>query len=254
MASSKNQVIGIIPARYASTRFPGKPLAMINGMSMIERVFRQASLCEKLSGVIVATDDDRIFNHVQSFGGRVMLTSTAHKNGTDRLAEVITNLENNGEYFNIAINIQGDEPFIQPEQIEKVIDIFSKPEAKIGTLVKAANHEADILDPNVVKVVLNNVGKALYFSRSPIPYIRNGKEGEWNKQFTFYKHIGIYGYLTGILKELVQLEPSPLEKAESLEQLRWIYNGYEVFASVTDIETFGIDTPEDLSKLINNPC
>lgn len=254
MAFSKKQAIGIIPARYASTRFPGKPLAMINGMSMIERVFRQASSCEKLSDVIVATDDDRIFNHVQSFGGRVMLTSTNHKTGTDRLAEVIRNLENNGEYFNLAVNIQGDEPFIQPEQIEKVIAIFNNPEANIGTLVKAADNDADIIDPNVVKVVLSNMGKALYFSRSPIPFVRNGKAGEWFKQHTFYKHIGIYGYRTEILKKLVQLEPSPLEKAESLEQLRWISNGYEVFAAVTDIETFGIDTPEDLSKLINNPC
>lgn len=246
--------IGIIPARYASTRFPGKPLVDINGMSMIQRVYKQASLSARLSGVVVATDDQRIFDHVKSFGGRVMMTSADHRSGTDRVAEVVRKLESNGEKHSVAINIQGDEPFIQPQQIDSLIDIFLESHADIGTLVKVIDKSEDIFDQNIVKVVTDKHGKALYFSRSPIPFVKNTISDEWYKENTFLKHIGIYGYKTDTLQELTTLPVSPHEKAESLEQLRWLYYGFSVFTKVTDIETIGVDTPEDLSKLINIPC
>jgi len=254
MDYSDYKSVGIIPARYASTRFPGKPLVEIKGMSMIERVYRQASLCQKLSAVIVATDDNRILEHVKAFGGRVMLTSENHASGTDRIAEVVDLLAERGEKYEIAINIQGDEPFIQPAQITKVVDIFQNPEAEIGTLIKLIDKSEDIFNQNIVKVVTNAQGKALYFSRSPIPFVRNMISDNWLHDNEFYKHIGIYGYRTATLREISQLPPSPPEKAESLEQLRWLYNGYSIFTRVTDIETIGIDTPDDLSKLINIPC
>lgn len=254
MDSSENKAVGIIPARYESSRFPGKPLVSINGVTMIERVYRQASLCVKLSSVVVATDDSRIFDHVKSFGGRVMLTSASHKSGTDRISEVIKKLEEKGEQYDVAVNIQGDEPFIQPSQIEKVVDIFQNLNAEIGTLVKQIEKSEDIFDQNIVKVVVDAHGKALYFSRSPIPFVRNTLSDNWLKENNFFKHIGIYGYRTDTLKEITTLEQSPLETAESLEQLRWLFNGYAVYTRITDIETIGIDTPDDLSKLINNPC
>jgi 3-deoxy-manno-octulosonate cytidylyltransferase (CMP-KDO synthetase) len=254
MDYSENHAIGIIPARYASTRFPGKPLVPINGVSMIERVYRQASLCARLSGVIVATDDNRILEHVKAFGGRVMLTSDTHRSGTDRIAEVVQRLAEKGERYNVAINIQGDEPFIQPSQIEKVVEIFHNPSAELGTLIKLIEKSEDIFDQNIVKVVTDGQGKALYFSRSPIPFVRNSISDNWLNENKFYKHIGIYGYRTDTLKEITALPLSPLEVAESLEQLRWLYNGYAIFTRVTDIETIGIDTPDDLSKLINIPC
>ncbi|HLN52861.1 MAG TPA: 3-deoxy-manno-octulosonate cytidylyltransferase [Lentimicrobium sp.] len=253
MDSSELKVIGIIPARYGSTRFPGKPLVPINGITMIERVYKQASLCAKLSGVVVATDDNRIFEHVRSFGGRVLLTASSHRSGTDRIAEAIAKLEGHNEWYDVVVNIQGDEPFIQPAQIEKVIDIFEDPSAEIGTLVKVIEKGEDIFDQNVVKVVTDGHGKALYFSRSPIPFVRNSISDNWLSETKFYKHIGIYGYRTDALKEITALEPSPIENAESLEQLRWLYNGYSVFTRITDIETIGIDSPDDLSKLINIP-
>ena len=246
--------IGVIPARFSSTRFPGKPLTKINGVSMVERVYRQASLTTKLKSVIVATDDQRIFDHVKSFGGRVMLTSSDHPSGTDRIAEVIERLKNNNEAFDVAINIQGDEPFIQPTQIERVISIFENPTAEIGTLIKRLENAEDLFNPNVVKVVVDGRGKALYFSRSPIPFVRNTISDNWLDDHVFYKHIGIYGYKTDTLKEITSLQLSPVEKAESLEQLRWLYNGYTIHTMVTDIETIGIDTPDDLSKLINITC
>lgn len=253
MDFSEYRVVGIIPARYSSTRFPGKPLVKINGVTMIERVYRQASLSTKLSAVIVATDDQRIFDHVRSFGGRVLMTSTSHQTGTDRIAEVISKLISGEEYFDIAINIQGDEPTIQPSQIDKVIEIFENPRAEIGTLVKQIENHEDLFNPNIVKVVKDKQGKALYFSRSPIPYVRNTITDNWTTNHSFFKHIGIYGYKTDILDEITSLAQAPLELAESLEQLRWLSNGYSIFTKETDIETIGIDTPDDLSKLINNP-
>ncbi len=251
MVSSNLKVIGIIPARYASTRFPGKPLASINGVSMIERVYRQASLCTQLSGVIVATDDSRIFDHVKAFGGRVLMTSSDHRSGTDRIAEAVAHMESNEEWYDVAINIQGDEPFIQPSQIEKVITIFENPTAEIGTLIKLIEKGDDIFNQNIVKVVVDGHGKALYFSRSPVPFVRNTISDNWLNETHFYKHIGIYGYRVDTLKEITRLEPAPPEIAETLEQLRWLYNGYSVYTKTTDIETIGIDSPDDLSKLIN---
>lgn len=246
------KVAGIIPARYASTRFPGKPLVKINGVTMIERVYKQASLSTRLSAVIVATDDQRIFDHVRSFGGRVLMTSATHKTGTDRIAEVINKLASGEESYDIAINIQGDEPTIQPSQIEKIIDIFENPSAEIGTLIKQIEKQEDLFNPNIVKVVTDGHGKALYFSRSPIPFVRNIISDDWLKDHTFYKHIGIYGFKTDILDEITNLSQAPLELAESLEQLRWLSSGYSIYTKTTDIETIGIDTPDDLSKLINN--
>lgn len=254
MDYSDVSAVGIIPARYASTRFPGKPLASINGVSMIERVYRQVSLTTKLKSVIVATDDQRILDHVKSFGGRVMMTSSSHLSGTDRIAEVISKLEANSEIYDLAVNIQGDEPFIHPSQIEKVIDIFQNSSAEIGTLIKQLNNNEDLFNPNVVKVVVDGHGKAMYFSRSPIPFVRNTISDQWMEDHVFYKHVGIYGYRTDTLKEIAALQIAPPEKSESLEQLRWMFNGYTIYTMVTEIETIGIDSPEDLSKLMNNPC
>ncbi len=253
MASSDNglKVIGVIPARYASTRFPGKPLVEISGVSMIQRVYRQASLCRRLSAVVVATDDERIFSHVAGFGGRVMMTGSHHPSGTDRIAETIRKLAGSGEHYDIAVNIQGDEPYIRPEQIELVINLFNNPETMIGTLIKAIGKAENLFNPNVVKVVTDKDGKALLFSRSPIPHIRQKPQEEWLSAFAFHKHIGIYAYRTHILEEISKLPPAPPETAESLEQLRWLWNGYSIHTGVTDFETIGIDTPEDLSKLTN---
>lgn len=235
--------IGIIPSRYASTRFPGKPLVMIDGKSMIERVYRQALLSALLSKVIVATDDERIFKHVKSFGGEVIMTSATHQSGTDRCAEVIAGLH---ESFDVAINIQGDEPYIQPEQIDLLCACFKNEETQIATLVKAINHIEDIENPNVVKAVLSNSNKALYFSRLAIPYNRNQ-----SATISYYKHIGIYAYRTTVLSLLSKLPVSLLESAESLEQLRWLENGFSIQTAITQYETIAIDTPADLEKLKN---
>ncbi|WP_236695631.1 3-deoxy-manno-octulosonate cytidylyltransferase [Lentimicrobium saccharophilum] len=244
-------VAGIIPARYASTRFPGKPLVMIQGMSMIERVYRQASGCALLSTVIVATDDARIADHVTGFGGRVIMTSPHHPSGTDRIAETLRKLDENGEHYDIAVNIQGDEPTIRPEQIESVVNLFSNNETRIATLIKVIDKTEDLFNPNVVKVVTDKTGRALLFSRSPIPHIRQLPDEVWTSAFTFYRHIGIYAYRTQTLQDISQLPPAPPETAESLEQLRWLWNGYPIQTDITDFETIGIDTPEDLSKLTN---
>ncbi|MEA5109289.1 MAG: 3-deoxy-manno-octulosonate cytidylyltransferase [Lentimicrobium sp.] len=243
--------VGVIPARYASTRFPGKPLVMIKGMSMIERVYRQASRCTLLSAVIVATDDARIAGHVAGFGGRVIMTSPHHPSGTDRIAETMRILAGNGEHYDIAVNIQGDEPTIRPEQIESVVSLFSNSETRIATLIKVIKKTEDLFNPNVVKVLTDKSGKALLFSRSPIPHIRQHPDDEWTSVFTFYRHIGIYAYLTQTLQDISGLPPAPPETAESLEQLRWLWNGYSIQTNITDFETIGIDTPEDLSKLTN---
>lgn len=249
----KFRIAGIIPARYASSRFPGKPLALIDGVTMIGRVYRQAVSCPDLVFTAVATDDSRIADEVRRFGGKVVMTSADHTSGTDRLGEAIRILEREGEHFDIAVNIQGDEPYIKPEQISKVIRLFSSPETSIATLIKQIDNQADLFNPNVVKVVVDARGKALIFSRSPVPYLRGIPEQEWVSRHVYYKHIGIYAYRTTSLLELVNLSPAPPEVAESLEQLRWLWNGYSIYTEVTDFETTGIDTPEDLLKLTNNP-
>ncbi len=247
--------IGIIPARYASTRFPGKPLADISGKSMIRRVVEQANKCKVLSMVVVATDDERIFQHVQQFGKAVM-TATHHPSGTDRCLEAAEILNSTGQFpvseQDVIINIQGDEPFISPAQIELLAGIFSNPDCNIATLVKKIDDPGELFNPNVVKVVTGKNGNALYFSRSPIPYVRNKPENQWTDSATFYKHIGMYGYKMGTLKKITALPPSRLETAESLEQLRWLGSRFPIYTEETSEQSFSVDTPEDLEKIPDN--
>ena len=234
--------IGIIPARYASTRFPGKPLAMIGGKTMIERVYEQAQ--KALDTVVVATDDTRIYKAVESFAGNVVMTSAEHRSGTDRCWEAYLKY---GEKADVVINIQGDEPFINPEQIEAVKACFP---TDIATLVKpysATDDIEELLNPNNVKAVVSSVtGCALYFSRNVVPFLRGVPQSEWLQKQQYYKHIGLYAYRVDVLEQITLLPQSPLEKAESLEQLRWLENGYQIKVATTDYETIGIDTPADL--------
>lgn len=240
--------LGIIPARYASTRFPGKPLAEIGGKSMIQRVYEQVQPC--LDDVWVATDDTRIEEAVRSFGGKVVMTSTQHKSGTDRCLEASQKI---GGSFDVIINIQGDEPFIQPSQIEAIKNCFTeKPLTRLATLVKqfTQNDGLEALqNPNSPKVVLNEAGEALYFSRSVVPYLRGVEPANWLEKGLHYKHIGIYAYRRETLEEIALLPPSPLELTESLEQLRWLENGYSIQTALTDCETVAVDTPEDLVRV-----
>ena len=240
--------LGIIPARYASTRFPGKPLSDMLGKPMIQRVYEQVQFV--VDQIYVATDDVRIEAAVKAFGGNVMMTSDQHRSGTDRCYEAFNKI---GGDYDIVINIQGDEPFIQPEQIELLKSCFlTSPGTQIATLVKAFNpdcdFEKDLLNPNSPKVVINQNKEAIYFSRSVIPYIRGHECAKWAESHLFYKHIGLYAYKAEILKEIVNLPQSPLELAESLEQLRWLENGYKIKVAITQQETIGIDTPEDMEK------
>lgn len=238
--------LGIIPARYASTRFPAKPLAMLGGKSVIQRVYEQVA--GVLDDACVATDDERIASAVRAFGGKVVLTSPHHRSGTDRCYEAYTRV---GEGFDVVVNIQGDEPFIQPSQIEAVKACFADPATQIATLVKPfapeSGYEA-LANPNSPKVVIDRQGRALYFSRSVIPYQRGRDTAEWLAGHTYYKHIGLYAYRAGVLGEITALPQSALELAESLEQLRWIENGYTIKVGFTDVETIGIDTPDDLRR------
>jgi 3-deoxy-manno-octulosonate cytidylyltransferase (CMP-KDO synthetase) len=242
------EFMAIIPSRYASTRFPGKPLIDLAGKPMIQRVYEQVK--KAVSEVWVATDDARIFDVVQSFGGNVVMTSSLHRSGTDRCFEAYRKI---GEKVDVVINIQGDEPFIQPEQIEELKNCFDSQAVQLATLVKPFRKEEGIdalFNPASPKVVIDNNFEALYFSRSVIPYVRDIDQSHWLDHHVFYKHIGIYGYRTDILKEIVSLPQSMLEKAESLEQLRWIENGYRIRVGVTDIETIGIDTPQDMERAL----
>jgi len=239
--------VAIIPARYASTRFPGKPLVDIGGKTMIQRVYDQVS--KVLDDVYVATDDKRIFDKVRSFGGKVIMTSDAHRSGTDRCYEAFTKLE---DWFDVVINVQGDEPFIQPEQIEALKNCFADDETQIATLVKKITDKDGVevlFNPNSPKVVIDKQNNALYFSRSPIPYKRGSDEKNWMAEHDYYKHVGVYAYRSEVLNQIVQMPPSKLELAESLEQLRWLENGLKIKAGFTDVETVGIDTPEDLEKI-----
>lgn len=242
------KIAGIIPARYASTRFPGKPLALINGKTMIRRVYEQVSKAKMLTAVVVATDDQRIVDDVNNFGGKVVMTSSKHPSGTDRCAEALQKL---GDDFQVVINIQGDEPFIDPGQIDLLAAMFQNPEIEIASLATPINSDKELNSPNVVKVVVGKSGKALYFSRSPIPFLRNEASGNSISNHTFLKHVGIYAYRSDVLKQIVKLEPSTLEKAESLEQLRWLENGFSIHIKTTELESLAVDTPEDLSKIIN---
>ncbi len=238
---------GIIPARYASTRFPGKPLADIIGKPMIQRVYERAS--RSLDLVYVATDDQRIFDAVRNFGGNVIMTSDKHKSGTDRCAEAVSLIcSEKGKEIDIVINIQGDEPFIRPEQIDLLKTCFDDSSVEIATLVRKAEPDEDLFNPNHPKVVLDVSGNAIYFSRAAIPYIRDSEMSEWNRRHTFYKHIGLYAYKTGILAQITGLPPGRLEIAESLEQNRWLENGYRIRTAVSRWESICIDTPSDLEK------
>jgi len=237
------KTIGIIPSRYDSSRLPGKPLVDINGKTMVQRVFEQASKAN-LDQVVVATDDKRIYQHVLSFGGEAIMTSEDHQNGTERCAEVVENSEDD---FDIAINIQGDEPYIHPEQINQVILLCKKEGVSIGTLIKKIDSIKDLFNPDSIKkVVVNDLLEAIYFSRSSIPYLQGVEKANWLDHQTFYKHIGIYGFKTEVLKEVVQLSPSKNELSESLEQLRWLDNGFKINTAITDYESPSIDTIKDL--------
>ncbi len=241
------KVLGVIPARYASTRFPGKPLVDIGGKSMIERVYAQVRKATLIDHVVVATDDIRIMEHVQGFGGNVVLTSQDHPSGTDRCFEALQQV---GEDFQYVINIQGDEPFIRPEQIDLLAALLDG-DTFIATLVKELKDEESLFNPNIVKAVVSQQGQALYFSRSPIPHARNIAEKDWLSKHKYFKHIGLYGYRADILEQLTKLPPSPLELVESLEQLRWLDNGYIIQTAETKSETIGIDTPEDLQRALD---
>ena len=246
-ANSPPLFAGIIPARYASSRFPGKPLAPIGNKSMIQRVYEQAEKSIKL--VYVATDDRRIYDAVLSFGGRVVMTSADHQSGTDRCSEATDLIESeSGRKIDIVINIQGDEPFIKPEQIDLVKECFTDENVQIATLIRKAEPGEDIFNPNQPKVILNIHGDAIYFSRSTIPYIREAEKIDWSRKHDFYKHIGLYAYRTETLKQITRLARSPLEIAESLEQNRWIENGFRIRTAVTIWVSVGIDTPDDLDR------
>ncbi|NBW36882.1 MAG: 3-deoxy-manno-octulosonate cytidylyltransferase [Cytophagia bacterium] len=240
------KILGVIPARFASTRFPGKPLVDVAGKTMVQRVYEQVKKATLVSDVVVATDDVRIMDHVQSFGGKAVMTSATHPSGTDRCFEAYQLMN---DEFNYVINIQGDEPFIRPEQIDLLAALLNG-ETYIATLVKELKDQESLFNPNVVKAVVSLSGKALYFSRSPIPHARNSKEDVWLSQHKYFKHIGMYAYRTDVLEALTKLPVSPLEKIESLEQLRWLDNGYEILTTETKSETIGIDTPEDLQKAL----
>ena len=227
--------IGIIPARFASTRFPGKPLAMLGGKTVIQRVYEQATAI--LDEAYVATDDERIYQAVEQFGGRAIMTRTDHKSGTDRIEEAAEKI---GTQADVIINIQGDEPFIQQSQIETLMHLFDDPTTQIGTLGKRFETIEAVQNPNSPKIVTDKRGFALYFSRSMIPYIRGKQQGEWLQHFPFLKHLGLYAYRREVLREITLLPQSPLEIAESLEQLRWLENGYRIRVGLTDVETVGM--------------
>ena len=242
------KILGIIPARYASTRFPGKPLADINGKPMIQRVYEQAKKCKLLNDVLVATDDKRIESAVKKFKGKVVMTSSKHESGTDRCYEALKKTKGK---FDAVINIQGDEPFIHPKQIARVANCFNNKHVQLATLAIKMNSIHELSNPNTVKVIINKKKEAIYFSRTAIPYYRSKDLNEWLKLHTYYKHIGIYGYRTDILTEVTKLKRSSLEIAESLEQLRWLENGYKINVELTDMESYSVDTPEDLQRVVD---
>jgi 3-deoxy-manno-octulosonate cytidylyltransferase (CMP-KDO synthetase) len=239
---------GIIPARFASTRFPGKPLALIHGKSMIERVYSRALKASSLSEVLVATDDQRIFDHVRDFGGKVMMTRADHPSGTDRCAEVAAAL---GTDFEVFVNVQGDEPYIHPGQIDLLVSCFKKPEIQIATLVKQLTESADLDNVNIPKVVRDVNGRALYFSRSPVPFSKPGNRDQFIRQNCFFRHIGIYGFRSQTLTEVAQLAHGMLEQCESLEQLRWLEAGYEIQTAISDHENYAVDVPGDIAFIEN---
>ncbi len=240
-------IVALIPARYASTRFPGKPLADIQGKSMIQRVYEQASRSKLVDEVVVATDDARIAEHVVSFGGKVVITRADHPSGTDRCYEALTLLDTPYQYV---INIQGDEPFIDPEQIDELAAVLQTGEVELATQMIAIDSEALLFDRGEVKIVLNTNNEALYFSRMPIPFIKGVPESDWHKHHTYYRHVGMYAYRRDVLEAITKLPVSALEKAESLEQLRWLENGFRIKCVTTKFDSHCIDTPEDIEKVL----
>ncbi|MCP4177144.1 MAG: 3-deoxy-manno-octulosonate cytidylyltransferase [bacterium] len=245
------KVLGIIPARYGSTRLPGKPLLKIGNKTMIMHVYDQA--CRAFQNVLIATDDERIMEEANRFNANVVMTSVKHKSGTDRAAEALRIFErNSGKKFDVIINIQGDEPFIKPEQLLSLTDCFSNRNTQIATLIKEINNEEDVFNPDKPKVIINKNNEAVYFSRSPVPYYRNVDKCLWYKHHKYYKHIGIYAYRKDILNEITKLKNSSLEIAESLEQNRWIENAYKIIVKKTNLESLSIDTEGDYDKIKNN--
>jgi 3-deoxy-manno-octulosonate cytidylyltransferase (CMP-KDO synthetase) len=240
-------IAGIIPARFASTRFPGKPLIDIKGKSMLQRVCEQASKSKSLHKIVVATDDERIFSHVKSFGGDVVMTAAHHPSGTDRCMDALQQLKENYQYV---INIQGDEPFIEPEQIDELAAVLTDGTTELATQMIAVDSHELLFDKGEVKIVLNKNNEALYFSRMVIPFIKGVDEKEWHKHHRYYRHVGMYAYRSDILEKITKLPVSSLEKAESLEQLRWIENGFSVKCVETKYESHCIDTPEDVEKVM----
>jgi 3-deoxy-manno-octulosonate cytidylyltransferase (CMP-KDO synthetase) len=241
--------IGIIPARFNSSRFPGKPLVDIQGKSMIQRVYEQAKKATSLDHVIVATDDQRIFEAVQAFGGEVVITSEKHESGTERCLEAAQQMDMD---FDIVVNIQGDEPYISPDQINLIVSCFHAENTEIATLVKLIEDPKELWNPNKPKVLMDDDDFAILFSRQCIPFLRGVEKESWNEEFNFYKHIGMYAYRYSILKEICALKPSRLEQAEGLEQLRWIESGYRIKTTITEEEAYSIDSPEDLLNLPEN--
>lgn len=242
------KIVGIIPSRFGSTRFPGKALADIKGKTMVQRTYEQSKKCALLNDVIIATDHEAILDEVERFGGNVIMTSAEHNSGTDRCFETLNALT---EKYDYVINIQGDEPFIEPVQIEQLAQLLDG-NIQLGTLVKVIEKKSELFDPNVVKAVLDNKNQGIYFSRNPIPFSRSHQQNNWLKHHVYYKHIGIYAYRVDVLKEITSLSQSSLELTESLEQLRWIENGYKIKTAITTYENIGIDTPEDLQNVLNN--
>jgi 3-deoxy-manno-octulosonate cytidylyltransferase (CMP-KDO synthetase) len=240
-------IIGIIPARFASTRFPGKALIDIGGKSMIQRVYEQSKKSRSLNKIIVATDDERILNHVISFGGEAVMTNENHASGTDRCFEALSHAK---EFYQYIINIQGDEPFIEPEQIDELAEALQD-NVEIATQMIAIKNKEELFDAGEAKIVLNENNEALYFSRSPIPFVRNVSEENWHLHHTFYRQVGMYAYRKDILKKITQLPVSSLEKAESLEQLRWLQNGFKIKCVLTKYESHCVDVPEDVERLRN---
>ena len=248
MKELQENTLILIPSRYASTRFPGKPLVEIDGKPMVRHVYEKAAAVSPF--VYVATDDERIRAAVEAFGGRAVMTSPAHRSGTDRCSEAYEKVKAAlGRDFAVVVNVQGDEPFIIPEQIEALIARFEEPEVEIATLAKPFEKNEEIFDPNKVKVVFSTRGTALYFSRCPIPYCRGVGQDGWLACAPYYKHVGMYAYRPATLKAVTALPPGVLEQAESLEQLRWLENGFTIAVSVTHHESIGIDTPDDLKKI-----
>ena len=235
--------IGILPARYASTRFPGKPLALLGGKPVIQHVYEKVAAV--LEAAYVATDDERIYDVVKSFGGQVVMTRTDHKSGTDRIEEAIEKI---GGEWDVVVNVQGDEPFVAKSQLDTICHCFDDPTTQIATLGKPFESMEAVQNPNSPKIVVDNMGFAMYFSRSVIPYVRGKEKSSWLTHYPFLKHLGIYAYRKDVLRQVTQLPQSSLEIAESLEQLRWLQNGFKIKVGTTDVETVGIDTPQDLER------